>query len=133
MEPLGERKEHGMSDVYESATSHPAGYRDLAPARLGAALGDVRIVDVREPAEYTGELGHIPGAELVPLATVEAAAAGWNKDEALVLVCRSGARSGRAAAALTAQGFRRAMNMVGGMIAWNEAKLPVDRAPPATK
>jgi sulfur-carrier protein adenylyltransferase/sulfurtransferase len=122
-----------MSDVYESAVAHPAGYRDLTPARLGAALGKVRIVDVREPAEYTGELGHIPGAELVPLATVEAAAAAWNKDEELVLVCRSGARSGRAAAALTALGFRRAMNMVGGMLAWNEAKLPVDRAPPAPK
>ncbi len=34
----------------------------------------VRVVDVREPDEFHGELGHIPGAELVPLATVEAAA-----------------------------------------------------------
>ena len=42
-----------------------------------------RIVDVREPSEFTGPLGHIPGAELVPLATVERAARDWAKDEAL--------------------------------------------------
>jgi rhodanese-related sulfurtransferase len=42
------------------------------------------------------------GAELAPLGTVEAAAQAWDKEQELVLVCRSGNRSGHAAAALTA-------------------------------
>lgn len=116
-----------MSGLYESATTNPAGYRDVGPAQVAGAGTKVRLVDVREPHEFTGELGHIAGAELVPLATVEGAASAWSKEQEIVLVCRSGARSGRAAAALTAGGFGRVMNMVGGMIAWNEAKLPVDR------
>jgi sulfur-carrier protein adenylyltransferase/sulfurtransferase len=119
--------ENAMSDLYESATTNAVGYRDVLPAHLAATRQKVRLVDVREPHELTGELGHILGVELVPLATVEAAAKSWSKDEEVVLVCRSGGRSGRAAAALAAMGFRHVMNMVGGMLAWNEAKLPVER------
>lgn len=113
--------------LHDSATTRSDGYRDTTPKALAEVVGSVRIVDVREPHEYTGELGHIKQAELVPLAGVEAAAAGWNKDQELVLVCRSGARSGRAAAMLATKGFGKVMNMVGGMIAWNEAGLPVER------
>jgi rhodanese-related sulfurtransferase len=87
----------------------------------------VRVVDVREPAEFAGDLGHAPGAEIVPLATIETAARTWDKDQEIVLVCRSGARSTRAATLLALMGFRRPMNMVGGMIAWNEARLAVER------
>lgn len=113
--------------VYEKGTANALGYRDVTPADVFAAKGQVRMIDVREPHEYTGELGHIEGAELVPLATVEAKAASWDRTHEIVLVCRSGARSGRAAAALTQMGFEKAVNMVGGMIAVNEAHLPVVR------
>ena len=116
-----------MSALYDAATANPAGYRDVSPARVAEARPAVRIVDVREPPELTGELGHIPGVERVPLGTLESAANAWDKEQELVLVCRSGARSGRAAAALSEAGFRRVMNMTGGMLAWNEAKLPVER------
>lgn len=116
-----------MTMLYEDAKPVQPGYRDVDPVRVDAARGKTRIVDVREPAEFTGELGHIPEAELVPLGTIESAAKGWDRDQEIVLVCRSGNRSGRAAAALAAMGFRRAMNMVGGMLAWNDAKLPVER------
>lgn len=105
----------------------PRGYRDLTPRELAALGGTVRIVDVREPHEYGGELGHIRGAELVPLATVDGAAKSWPKHEALVLVCRSGGRSVRAATSLCAMGFRCVMNLDGGMLAWNEARLPIER------
>jgi sulfur-carrier protein adenylyltransferase/sulfurtransferase len=117
-----------MSSLYECARSNAAGYRDILPAEVAATPGRaVRIVDVREPHEFTGELGHIGGAELVPLASVEALAAkSWRKDDEIVLVCRSGGRSARAAASLAALGFRRVMNMLGGMLAWNEARLPVE-------
>lgn len=116
-----------MNMLYENAKPVNPGYRDVDPARVDAARGKTRIVDVREPAEFTGELGHIKEAELVPLATVEAAAQKWDREQEIVLVCRSGNRSGRAAAALAAMGFKRVMNMVGGMLAWNEAKLAVER------
>jgi rhodanese-related sulfurtransferase len=83
-----------------------------------------RVVDVREPVEFTGELGHIAEAELVPLGTVMEAAASWDKSAPIILVCRSGARSGRAGEALVAMGFEHVTNMVGGMIAWNQDGLP---------
>ena len=86
-----------------------------------------RIIDVREPDEFTGDLGHIPGAELVPLATIGQAAASWDRDKPMILVCRSGGRSGRAASALVAAGFRRVMNLTGGMLAYTAAGLPVAR------
>jgi rhodanese-related sulfurtransferase len=111
--------------VYEKATPNAQGYRDATVADVYAARGTVRIVDVREPDEYVGELGHIPEAELVPLATVEAKAASWDKAAEVVLVCRSGGRSGRAAAALAQKGFSKLVNMAGGMLAVNAAKLPV--------
>lgn len=116
-----------MSTLHDTASTNACGYRDVTPTQVAAAGGAVRLVDVREPDELVGELGHIAGAELVPLSTVEAAATAWDKEQEIVFVCRSGGRSGRAAEALTARGFRRAMNMVGGMIAWNEAKLPTAR------
>lgn len=113
--------------IHESAAQNALGYRDAMPTAVVAAAGKVRVVDVREPHEFVGDLGHLDGAELVPLATIEAAAAGWDHHAELVLVCRSGGRSGRAAAILTQLGFTKVMNMVGGMLAVNEAKLPVVR------
>lgn len=114
-----------MSALYDHATAHPGGYRDVTPVALANASDSVRIVDVREPAEFTGELGHVQGAELVPLGTLEDAAKAWDHDQEIVLICRSGARSGRAASLLTSLGFRRTMNMVGGMVQWNDARLPL--------
>ena len=113
--------------LYESARPNPAGYRDVNVSEVKVPAQGFRIVDVREPHEYTGELGHIAGAELVPLAGVTAQAIAWNKDEPILLVCKSGGRSGNAAQALTRMGFGKAMNMVGGMLAWNAAGLPVEK------
>jgi rhodanese-related sulfurtransferase len=116
-----------MPVLYDHAMVHPSGYREIDPVRVAEARGTVRVVDVREPAEFVGELGHAPGAEVVPLATVEGAARTWDKEQEIVLVCRSGVRSARAANLLALLGFRRPMNMIGGMIAWNEARLGVER------
>jgi sulfur dioxygenase len=86
-----------------------------------------RLIDVREPDELTGPLGHIEGVELVPLKTVAQAAASWDKAAPLVLVCRSGGRSGKAAIELLSMGFRKVASMRGGMTRWNDARLPVAR------
>lgn len=117
-----------MSRLYEIAAPHGGGHREVWPEQVMAYRREVRVIDVREPHEFIGELGHIGGAELVPLATVPAAAQGWARDVDLVMVCRSGRRSEQASIALTDAGFGRVMNMVGGMLAWNEACLPVEGA-----
>lgn len=116
-----------METLFDHAKANPSGYRDIDPASVAKVAGRIHIVDVREPHERHQELGYVRESELVPLATVEAAARKWSKDDELVLVCRSGGRSGRAAAALASAGFRRVMNMEGGMLAWNDAHLPVAR------
>ncbi len=111
--------------LFEAATPHPGGYREVLPEQVAARATDVRIIDVREPHELTGDLAPIRGAEPVPLAMIAEAARRWSKDDALVLVCRSGRRSEHAAATLADAGFRRVMNMVGGMLAWKASRLSV--------
>lgn len=88
---------------------------------------DVLLVDVREQDEYRGELGHVAGSVLVPLSTVTVAARQWEKNRPIVLICRSGGRSGKAALQLAQNGFTHVASLRGGMINWNEQKLPVER------
>lgn len=118
-----------MKTMYEAARTNDAGYRDATVEDYACHRCEARIIDVREPSEYNGDLGHIPGAELVPLATVETVAADWDRDTELLIVCRSGARSGRAATALARMGFTKVMNLGGGMLAYNQRELPVERDP----
>lgn len=113
------------TELFQQASPHPDGYRNLRPLQIAGRTGSVRLIDVREPHEFDGELGHVPGAELVPLGTLEQAARTWDRAEALVLICRSGARSARAAALLTRMGFTRVMNLDGGMLAYSAAGLPL--------
>lgn len=88
---------------------------------------DALFVDVREQDEYRGELGHIAGSVLVPLSTVGAASNAWPQDRPIVLICRSGGRSGKAALQLAAAGFKRVASLRGGMLRWNAQALPVER------
>jgi sulfur dioxygenase len=115
------------ASLFQAGTPVPAGYRDISPSQLRAALGHVRMIDVREPDELVGELGRIEGVEPVPLATVSDRAHAWSKEAEIVMVCRSGNRSGKAAAALVAAGFQRVMNLAGGMLAYTAAGFPVIR------
>jgi len=87
------------------------------------------ILDVREPEEYTGELGHISGSLLIPLKdlTARAEELDKHKDSHIIVVCRAGVRSTTAAAILTALGFERVSNLKGGMLDWNKNNLAVER------
>jgi glyoxylase-like metal-dependent hydrolase (beta-lactamase superfamily II)/rhodanese-related sulfurtransferase len=115
-------------DIYDRSENTAGGWRE-ATVQMVAELGKgVHLVDVREPDEWAGELGVIDGAERVSLGSVESAASKWDKSQTLVLVCRSGNRSGKASAALQSAGFTRLVNMTGGMLAWNAAGLPVAKA-----
>ncbi len=96
--------------------------------RLAAASPPV-LLDVREPEEFVGELGHIAGALPVPLDALERRLpklSGYH-DRELVVICRAGARSATAAAMLHRLGFAQARNLTGGMLAWVRAGLPVQR------
>jgi sulfur dioxygenase len=87
------------------------------------------VLDVREPEEFTGELGHVQGALLVPLDVLERRLpklAGYI-DRDVVVVCRAGARSATAGAMLERAGFRCIRNLAGGMLAWHAAGLDVQR------
>lgn len=114
--------------LFDAARPNPAGYKDLSPTQLLLPLpAGVVLIDVREPHEFVGELGHVPGAMLVPLASVPAQAASWDRSAQYVMVCKSGGRSGQAAQALVRAGFGQVMNLVGGMLAWNQAGLKTEK------
>jgi rhodanese-related sulfurtransferase len=97
-------------------------------ARLGSSSAPV-LVDVREPEEFVGDLGHVRGSLLVPLDALEhrlPKLAGY-VDRDVVVICRAGARSASAGAMLRRAGFARVFNLRGGMLAWVAANLPVER------
>lgn len=79
------------------------------------------LLDVREPSEFA--VGHVPGAVLIPLGQLEARVGELPADREIAVICRSGARSGRATQVLVGRGLR-ARNVSGGMLAW---RGPVDR------
>ena len=99
---------------------------EITPEDLLPVKDKVKLIDVRRPDEFTGPLSHIPGAELVTLGSdLDDYLKTVAKDEELVFVCRSGARSGRATLQARSLGFEKSVNLQGGMILWNEKKLPV--------
>lgn len=85
------------------------------------------IVDVRELREF--ESLRAPGAALLPLSEFVARYPELPQDRQLLMLCRSGARSWRAATFLVQQGFAGVANVEGGMIAWTNAGLPVRSGP----
>ncbi len=113
--------------LFDQGRATSAGYRDVAPAEVTVPAQGFTIIDVREPHEYVGELGHIPGAKLVPMAALLAQSAGWNKDEVYLVVCKSGGRSSSSAQALVKAGFSKVLNLTGGMLGWNAAGLKTER------
>ena len=95
--------------------------KEINPQDVQSNLDGYRIVDVRQPHEWEGELGCIAQAELISLSDVPQASGQWDQGSPLLMVCRSGQRSHRAAQFLVANGFQNVTNLVGGMIAWNES------------
>lgn len=122
-----------LTKLNENSEASYGGYRDIVPASAANLLQHLRLVDVRNPSEYTGELGHIQGAELVPLPTVEAQAVGWKKDQPILVICRSGGRSAMASSALARMGFTNVYNLAGGMIQWNACGLPAVNTPAGSR
>jgi rhodanese-related sulfurtransferase len=88
---------------------------------------DALVVDVRDPNEFAA--GHVLGAKNLPLARLDAPGADLakRKDRPVIVYCDGGERAAKAAAALKKQGFTRVANLSGGISAWQQAGLPVEK------
>ena len=86
------------------------------------------VVDVCETSEFAA--GHVNGAKNIPLGELEAklATSVKNKTLPLILVCQSGARSGRALAIAKKLGYEQAQSLGGGLAAWRAANLPIEKS-----
>jgi rhodanese-related sulfurtransferase len=87
------------------------------------AQGEVEIVDVRDPREWSG--GHLPGARHVPLDRLRAAPKAALSHDGVIFVCAAGVRSQAAARLAEAEGFTRVYNLTGGTRGWANAGLPL--------
>lgn len=111
-------------------TPHPRGVVNITPDDLRAHMaahpeGDYVVIDVRQPEEYRAQ--HIPGAKLMPLMELEnhLEEVETSKETYKIFLCRSGARSGRAAGFFAeARGLQNVFNVAGGMLGWNGHVLP---------
>jgi len=103
-----------------------AGIWELQPDWLAENADRVQVIDVREPAEFTGSLGHIKGAKLIPMGSLVEKLSAIGKDRPAVMVCRSGARSAQATVMLRSAGYPKVANLSGGMLRWRAQRLPVE-------
>ena len=124
----GTREITGLREA-AAACAAPApagdGAAEILPRELAARLAhrdDLLLLDVREPHEW--EICRLPGAELVPLGTLAEAAAALPRGREIVVYCKGGTRSARAAAFLRGQGFERVLNLTGGINRWSEEVDP---------
>jgi sulfur dioxygenase len=103
-----------------------AGIWEIDPHWVEEHLRELQVVDVREPEEFTGPLGHIPGATLRPLGGLAETAAGLMRDKPIVTVCRAGGRSAQASLILKKMGFEQVANLAGGMLRWRALRQIVE-------
>jgi sulfur dioxygenase len=102
-----------------------AGISEIAPEWLARHRGDVHILDVRNPSELTGELGHLADALAIPLDELRARADEVTRDKPIVVVCQTGRRSCLGTVILRKAGVARCASLAGGMVRWHELGLPL--------
>jgi len=118
-DPIWAPLRYSFAGVWEI---EPHGLEELTGAHQGA----VQILDVREPGEFTGPLGHIGGAVLIPLGELAGRAAELSRERPVVAVCRAGGRSAQATVILQQAGFKEVANLTGGMLRWRAEGHPVE-------
>lgn len=95
-----------------------AGIWEIQPQALEEIANDVQILDVREPSEFDGPLGHIRGSKLVPLGELALRTAELDRTKPVVTVCRAGGRSVQAVVILQKAGLADVASLNGGMLRW---------------
>jgi rhodanese-related sulfurtransferase len=111
-----------------SQNPHFPDVQDVSPEQVQKNQNQVILIDVRENDEWVGELGHISSAKLINLGSLPGKTSEVPRDKTVVLICRSGGRSARAASYLKEQGYENVYNMLGGMLLWNQKGFPVERS-----
>jgi len=96
-------------------------YKNITAAEVKEKLSsskDIILLDVRTEAEYNQ--GHIPGSILIPVDELKNRALNELKDKnaAIIVYCRSGARSANASGILASLGYTNVYNMIGGIMGW---------------
>jgi sulfur dioxygenase len=95
-----------------------AGIWEIDPHGLEEHAQAIQVLDVREPSEFDGPLGHIHRAILIPLGELAERAGELTHDRPIVAVCRAGSRSAQATVILREAGFSDVANLAGGMLRW---------------
>ncbi|MBI3710172.1 MAG: MBL fold metallo-hydrolase [Proteobacteria bacterium] len=125
----------GRPDDEQASTADPdwapltytfAGIWEIQPHWLEENAEAVQVVDVRERDEFVGPLGHIHGANLIPLGDLAKRANELAKERPIVAVCRAGGRSAQATSILQQAGFTAVANLAGGMLRWRAEGHAVD-------
>ena len=108
---------------------HLSGIKQVGPQEAVMLFNheDALVLDVREPSEWAD--GHIAKARHIPLGQLKNRLADLEKykGKPIVVVCRTGNRSGSACGQLKKAGFENLHNLAGGMQAWEQAGLPRER------
>jgi sulfur dioxygenase len=101
-----------------------AGLPQISPDWVATHRGDVHLLDVRSAAEFDGQLGHLEGAQLIPLDDLRTRVADVPADKPVVVVCQTGMRAGLGTAILRKAGLAQVANLAGGMVRWRDLGLP---------
>ncbi len=102
-----------------------AGLWEIQPHALEERARGLQLLDVREPDEFSGPLGHIAGARLLPLGELPRRLDELDRERPVVTICRSGTRSAQATLLLNRAGFTDVANLAGGMLRWRAMGFPV--------
>jgi rhodanese-related sulfurtransferase len=97
-----------------------AGLWEIAPEWVARHLQEIQVLDVRNPVEFDGELGHMPGARLIPLDELRGRVSEVKDDKPVIVVCQTGKRSAMATVILRQAGLKQVANLAGGMVRWRE-------------
>jgi rhodanese-related sulfurtransferase len=104
-------------------------YETILPVELSVRMKrgeQVILIDVREPVEY--QMAHVEGARLLPLSQFHEWAATLNPEEEIIVMCHHGVRSAHVCSILARQGFKKMVNLAGGIDRWSS---DVDSSVPA--
>lgn len=113
-----------LQDLIESLTQK---FTSISPIMAVAKMNQegVMVIDVREESEY--KKGHIENALNLPFGKFDEhiKTLAPYKQTPLIITCQSGTRSAQACKKLCKEGFTQVLNLQGGMLAWEDSKLPI--------
>ena len=101
-----------------------AGIPEIQPDWVARHLREITLLDVRTNSEFTGDLGHVSSAQLIPLDELRDRVTEVARDKPVVTICQSGKRSAMAVQILQKAGFDKVANVPGGMLQWGRLGLP---------